>query len=292
MKKVLRWTGFGLLGVLGLIVTTAGVLLFLGNRKLTRAYGAAETSFALQETPTLVPRGEHLVRNVSQCVGCHGSDLGGAKMIDEPGFATIYAPNLTTGEGGAALTFEPADWDRALRYGISSESHALAPMMPSEAAQNLSDADLSAIVAYLKSVPPIDRVTPPPHYGLMAKMLVGAGVFPLAPDLVAETPRLESIPQEGNSADYGAYLVHIAGCTVCHGTTLAGAEDPAEAGVMTPNLIASAAGWSTAEFERALRTGQTPQGKALDPEAMPWPGYAEMTDTELTAIHRYLDSLR
>ncbi len=290
MNKVLRWTGFGLLGLFGLVVVSAGVLLLLGSRKLTRTYEGSDSSLTLQESPALVSRGEHLVRNVSQCVGCHGDDLGGTKMIDEPGFATIYAPNLTMGEGGAARTFAPADWNRALRHGISPEGRALAPMMPSEAAQNLSDADLSAIVAYLKSVPPVERSSPQPRYGLLAKVLVGAGAFPLAPDLVAATPRLESIPLQGETAAYGAYLVNIAGCTVCHGTALTGAKDPAEPGVTTPNLVSSAATWSAREFEQALRTGQTPDGRAIDPELMPWPGYAGMTDAELSAIHRYLES--
>jgi cytochrome c553 len=280
-------------GALLLVALVAALTLFvLGNRKLAQTHTPeSSATFELAGSPQARSRGEHLVQAVLPCQECHGQNLGGTRFIDEPGFATIYASNLTKGQGGAARTYALSDWDRALRHGIAGDGRALAPMMPSEASQSLSDADLVAIVTYIESLPAVDSVTPKPSYGLMAKILVGAGLLPLAPDLVARTPKLSSVPEIAVTAEYGSYLAHVGGCMTCHGSDLRGAESPGEPGVQTPDLIATAATWNLDDFRQALRTGQTAQGTRIDETRMPWPYYARMTDAELAALHLYLQSL-
>jgi tryptophan-rich sensory protein/cytochrome c553 len=292
MKKILRWLGFGVLGVLTLLLVGATTLYSLGTRKVSRIYTVQGQAITVEVTDEVLARGEHLVRFVSGCADCHGANLGGNLFVDEPGFAKIYAPNLTAGQGGAASVYSDADWERALRKGIGHEGRALAPMMPSEAAQHFSDADLAAIVAYIRSVPPIDGATPKPNYALVAKMLIGAGVLPLSPDLVVKVKRLEPSPEIGVTTEYGHYLANIAGCTTCHGANLTGAEHPAHPGLQTPNLSSgNAASWSLEEFQRTLRTGRTPEGKDLSLELMPWAMYAGMTDDEMEAMWLWLESL-
>lgn len=291
--KILRWTGFGVLGVATLALLVALTLFLLGSRKLSRVHTGAGRPVTVTVNAETLARGEHLVRSVSGCADCHGTDLGGQLFLDEPGFATIYAPNLTTGRGGVDASRTAAGWERALRQGVAHDGRALAPMMPSEATQNLSDADLGAVVAYLRSVPPVDTTVPEPEYGPVARLLTGAGIFPLAPDLVARTERLGSVPAVAVSAPYGGYLARIAGCTTCHGASLAGGEHPAHPGLRTPNLTSGpASSWSLAEFRQTLRTGRTPDGTLLARELMPWPMYAGMTDDEVAALHLYLGSLR
>lgn len=290
--KILRYGGLGVLSVLILALLAALVLFLLGLRKLARVHTQTGKAIAVTINAETLARGEHFVRSVSGCADCHGVNLGGQRFIDEPGFATIYAPNLTTGHGGAGGVYTPAQWDRAVRRGVAHDGRALAPMMPSEAGQHLSDADLGAIVAYVKSVPPVDKATPEPQYGVVATLLTGAGVFPLAPDLVAKTERLEPSPDVSVSAAYGGYLAHIGGCTTCHGANLTGGEHPAHPGLQTPNLSGGdAAAWSLAEFRTLFRTGRTPAGRTLDRELMPWPMYAGLTDDEVEALHLYVGSL-
>jgi mono/diheme cytochrome c family protein len=231
------------------------------------------------------PIASHKQRFISGWADCHGSNLGGQVFMDDPSFATIYAANLTTGKGGAGSVYSAADWERALRKGISHEGRALAPMMPSEATQHYSDEDLGSIVAYIKSLLPVDNVIPKPKYSPLAKILTGAGVFPLAPDLVAKVERLEPTPEPGVTAEYGHYLANIAGCTTCHGANLTGGEHPAHPGLQTPNLASgNAAYWNQDEFRQTLRTGRTPEGKDLSLELMPWAMYAGMTDDELETM--------
>lgn len=286
--KIFRYAGFG---VLALALLAALVLFGLGSSKLARLHPRPGEAIPVTVNAETLSRGEHLVRSVSGCADCHGANLGGRLFVDEPGFATIYAPNLTAGRGGASV-YTPALWERAVRGGVAQEGRALAPMMPSEAVLHLSDADLGAIVAYLKSVPPVDNVTPEPRYGLVARLLTGAGVFPLAPDLVARAERYGPSPDLSVSTEYGGYLARIGGCTTCHGADLSGAEHPAHPGLETPNLSGGdAAAWSLDEFRTLFRTGTTPAGRLLDRELMPWPMYAGLTDAETEALHLYLRSL-
>jgi hypothetical protein len=49
--------------------------------------------------------------------------------------------------------------------------------------------------------------------------------------------------------------------------------------------------WTEADFVRALRTGQRPDQTAINPKAMPWPVLGQMTDTELSALWLYLQSV-
>ncbi len=292
MKKVFRLVGSSLLGILTLALIGISTLFTLGNQKINKIHVVKGNPVTVEANAETLARGEHLVRFVSGCADCHGSNLGGQVFLDDPSFATIYAPNLTTGNGGAGSVYTDADWERTLRKGINHEGHALAPMMPAEATQHFSNEDLGSIVAYLKSLSPVDNATPKPNYSTLAKILTGAGIFPLAPDLVAKVQRLEPSPEIGVTKEYGHYLASIAGCTTCHSANLTGAEHPAHPGLQTPNLSqGNAASWSLGEFQRTLRTGRTPEGKDLSLELMPWAMYAGMTDDEMEALWLCLESL-
>jgi mono/diheme cytochrome c family protein len=292
MKKVFRFFGLGVLGILILALIGSSTLFVLGNQKINKVHVGGGTPVGVEANAETLARGEHIVRFVSGCADCHGSNLGGQVFIDDPSFASIYASNLTTGKGGAGSVYTAADWERALRKGISHEGRALAPMMPSEAIQHFSDEDLGAVVTYIKSLPPVDNVVPKPRYAPLAKILVGAGVLPLSPDLVAKVTRLEPTPEVAVTKEYGHYLANIAGCTTCHGANLTGAEHPAHPGLQTPNLSSgNAASWTLPEFQRTLRTGRTPEGKDLSLELMPWAMYGGMTDDEIQAMWLWLESL-
>jgi mono/diheme cytochrome c family protein len=291
MKKVLRLVSFSVLGILALALVGISTLFVLGTQKINKVHIVQGKAVAVETNAETLARGEHIVRFISGCADCHGANLGGQVFMDDPSFATIYTSNLTIGKGGVGSVYSDADWERALRKGINHEGRALAPMMPAEATQHYSDEDLSSIVAYIKSLPPVDNITPKPNYAPLAKILTGAGVLPLAPDLVAKANRLEPTPEIAVTKEYGHYLANIAGCTTCHGANLTGGEHPAHPGLQTPNLASgNTATWSQEEFRQTLRTGRTPEGKDLSLELMPWAMYAGMTDDELEAIWLWLES--
>ncbi len=95
------------------------------------------------------------------------------------------------------------------------------------------------------------------------------------------------------SAAYGAYLV--TSCTGCHGPGLAGQAIPGQSADYPHSANLTPSGdlghWTFDDFATTLRTGQTPEGKVLNPSVMPWPIATHMTDVELEALWLYLQSL-
>ena len=106
-----------------------------------------------------VARGEHLVKTRVGCNGCHGPDMGGKVLIDQTLVGYWAAPNLTSGAGSVTREFTAADWDRAIRHGVRHTGQSSS--MPSIEFVNLSDHELSDIVAYVQSRPPVDRTQKP-----------------------------------------------------------------------------------------------------------------------------------
>jgi mono/diheme cytochrome c family protein len=125
----------------------------------------------------------------------------------------------------------------------------------------------------------------------VARALLVMGKLPLVParqiDHTMWHP--ESVTPEV-TREYGHYLVHIAGCAGCHGGNLAGGPiagappDAPPAQNLTPTGLGA---WSMADFARAMRTGERPDGTTINPY-MPWITFRNMTDDELHAIWLYL----
>src|SRR5438309_9657203 len=93
MRKLLRWAGYALAAILGLIVIAAiGVWLISSAKLNSRA--EAKPEHLVQPTPAQVSDIERVARTLG-CFSCHGEGLRGNKMFDELMLGTIWAPNLT-----------------------------------------------------------------------------------------------------------------------------------------------------------------------------------------------------
>ena len=163
--------------------------------------------------------------------------------------------------------------------------------MPSEQFNKISDEDLGAIIAYLKTNPPVDNELGESGLGPLGRILaVFEGSLLPATLIDHSDPRTPS-PVGGVSAEYGEYLAEI--CAVCHGDRLAGGEAPGNDRVKVPNITPGGApgSWTRFEFVDTIRIGITPQGNLLDARFMPWNRFTQMTDDELDAIWLYLQSL-
>lgn len=251
------------------------------------------------EETDLVARGRHLVTVVAQCSFCHGPDLAGRALADDPWIGRLHSANLTRGKGGVGGILDDAQWEAALRGGLDRHGRSLL-LMPSAHLARLGDRDLAAIVAYVRQVPPVDRIVPTRHAGWLTRVVVTAG---LAPDLLAveqvrqfvdasRRPATNDEIEIAPSAEYGEYLVALGSCRVCHRADLKGGLHPLSlpGEPIPPDLTASGPlrAWHRADFDRAMRAGVTPDGRSLDREAMPWPAFAGLSDLELEAIWRYL----
>ena len=291
MKKFLKWLGIVLGVLLGLIVIVLAVFYFKANGLLSRAYNVGPESITIPTDAASIERGRHFAQAI--CAGCHTADLSGQVMFDAP-FATLYAANLTPGKGGAGTEFKDADWVRALRHGVDNEGRALV-IMPAQLFWNFSDQDLGDIIAYLKTLPPVDKEHPDPRVNALGKIMIGAGMF--GPDmvpasLIAHDQRPPAVP-EGVTAPYGGYLVSVSGCRDCHGLQLAGGKSTKPGAIDAPNLTPGGelSAWTDAQFIHTIRTGVAPSGHPLNPEEMPWKDFNNYSDAELQAIFMYLQSL-
>jgi len=214
--------------------------------------------------------------------------------VDEPMIGTIYAPNLTAGEGGVGATFTGEDWARAIRHGIGPDGRVLGGM-PSNAFAHLSDDDLADLLAYIQSVPAVDHIVPERRLSLPGTIIFGTMAYgTLAANLIDHAAVGGQAPERGETAAYGEYLTLIAGCHDCHGPDLGGIdpENAPPGPPPGPNLRPNGdlGQWSQEDFLTALRTGLTPAGRQLSPE-MPWQHYALMSNEELGAIWLYLHEL-
>lgn len=256
---------------------------------------------ALAETP--VERGRYIVEVIGACGNCHNPGgpidpdetrrLAGGTPITQPGMYAVPAnitPDTETGIG--AWTDEQII--RAIREGVRPDGRVLGPPMPFVLYREISDQDVAAIVAYLRTVEPVHNVVEASRYE-----------FPLPPSWgppVGEVPE----PDHADKVAYGAYLAGPLGhCMECHSTPDANGipdmENALGAGGMplygpwgvtvAPDITPKALGdRSDAEIRQIITTGVRADGSRLRPP-MGVRYYAHLTDEDQGAIVAYLRSL-
>lgn len=274
--------------LVALVVLATGTLWLLSNRALARRYDVTAAPITIPTDSAALARGRHLATAIGKCVDCHGENLGGTVMDMGP-FGTFSQPNLTTGRGGSPARSD-AEWVRTIRHGVGAGGRPLV-FMPSLAYHPMTEADLGALIAYLKSVPPVDTVLPPTRLGPIARLVLARTPEKLlaASAIDHAAPFPDAIPA-GPTAEYGRYLTEIGGCTSCHGADLKGGihegppEVPASADLTPAGKMGS---WSEEDFRKALREGVRPDGSVINP-FMPWRLTRLMTDEEISAVWAYL----
>ncbi len=289
LKSILKWTGIAVLGVVILVIGVFVFFVISFNQSKAEKHDFAVMVPTVHADSALVALGERL-SVVRGCRDCHSDDLGGKTFIEDPALGTIYSANLTSGEGGIGARYTDADWVRAIRHGVRADGTAIM-IMPAYEYIGLSDHDIAAIVAYLKQVPPVDRVHPESSLGPLAYVLNGVGALKMFPTEHMDhsvQPANELIPAV--SLEYGKYIAVT--CIGCHGPAYKGGVPPAP-GFMIPADISGSSrvgSWTEEQFVTALRTGVRPDGTTLNQADMPWQLTKEMTDIELGALFLYLKS--
>lgn len=290
--KVLKWIGYGFAGLLVLLAAAATAVTLASNRKLARQFVVSAAAAKIPTDTSAIRLGEHLTK-VRGCRDCHGADLGGAKVIDDGAMGKIYGTNLTRGRGGLPATWRDEDFVRAIRHGVGPDGRGLF-LMPSHEYSSLTTEDFGAIVAYIKSVPPVDRDRVAIQLGPVARVLTALGKIQLAAEQINHAEVKPAVVVPGISAEYGRYLAN--GCIGCHGPNLSGGKidigppDWPLAANLTPHPATGFSKWSEADFLRAMRERRRPDGSEINP-VMP-AVFGQMTDVELKALWAYLRTLQ
>jgi mono/diheme cytochrome c family protein len=267
----------------------------LSERRLTREYAVTPRTPPVATDARAVERGRHVVEAIAKCTACHGDKLEGRVVFDNPAMGRVVAPNLTRGIGGIGRSRTDLDLVRAIRHGIAPAGRPLL-LMPSVEYAELSEPDLAAVIAYLKSIAPADNPALPPRSGLgpiARALLLGDRLPILSAELIDHDRAAPPAVPDAPSIAYGGYLARV-GCVGCHGTTLAGgpvaAGDPSWPPASNLTSGGPTKSWSEAQFAMLLRTGIRPDSTPVNP-AMPWRETGRMTDAEIRALWLYTRSI-
>lgn len=293
MSRWIRRLAYALGTLVLLIAVLAGFVVMKSNSMLTKKYNPPNEPLTVASDPTALARGAHLVTVISKCTECHGDNLAGKIFIDDPALGHVIASNLTRGKGGVGDKYTDAQMAVTNRHGIKIDSTS-ALVMPADDFQVFSDEDVAAVVAYVRSMPPVDNELPKSTLGPLGRALSVAGQLPIyvAEAVPVDRPHVATIARDTSLA-YGSYLANAGGCTGCHGPTLSGGKIPGTPPEWPPaaNLTPSGIGhYTDAQIREILHSGKRPNGSPVN-DVMPWRYTTKMTDDETTATIKYLRSV-
>ena len=273
----------------------------------------------VESSSTRIERGKYLANHVMVCMDCHstrdwskfsgpmvpGTEGKGGEVFDEKlGFPGHFlSANITP--------FHLKDWTdaeiyRAITSGVSKDGHPLFPIMPYPAYGTLDTEDIFSVIAYIRSISPIDNT--PGRSNPTFPMNVILHLMPVKANPQARPPSSDTLR-------YGEYLVRASGCVECHTPAKhgqivkslsfsGGREFQMPDGSMlvsaniTPDQETGIGKWTKEAFLFRFKTYDLAsfkppvlrQGEMQS--IMPWTMYAGMDTTDLTAIYKYLQSLK
>jgi len=303
--KVLKWTGI----LLPVLVTGLGITVAM---RQNNTFEAPYPQVTVSQDSAVIARGKYLVYGPAHCASCHvpnseehrvdkGEEvpLSGGRVFDIPP-GKLYSSNITSDAETGIGNHTDADLARMFRYGVAHDGKAVFDFMPF---QHLSEEDLTAVTSYLRTLQPVKNQVPEHELNPLGYMVNAFLLKPVGP--TAEIPK--SV-QKGATAEYGKYLAYsVANCRGCHtsrdmstgqytGPDFAGGlrfDVPGQPGsyMLTPNITPDPetgriVSWSESQFVQRFR-----QGKLIHGSEMPWGPYSRMTDDELKAIYRFLQTV-
>jgi mono/diheme cytochrome c family protein len=291
MKRWIRWSVYGAGLVAALVASGVALGLSLASSRMARQVDVPAYAVALPTAAAAIERGRYLYATRG-CADCHGRDGAGRALIDK-GDMKIAGPHIGNGEGSVTARYSLADWERAIRHGVAPGGRPLL-IMPSQDYNRLTDADLGALVAYVKQLPAARGGKAVVQLPLPVRVLYGFGAVPDAASLIDHRLPPEQPVPEGPTFEHGRYVAQM--CTGCHGAQFAGGKIPGAppewpaAADLTPGAGGVMGRYADAEaFARMMKTGRRSDGSAI--AVMPFEALAGMSEVDLKAMHLFLKSL-
>ncbi len=314
MKKILKVTG-----IIFIVIILGVSTLALYVKKGLPNVGAAP-ELKVEITPERIARGEYLAVDVMACMDCHskrdwsifGAPIaagtfggGGEKFGKEMGFpGTLYSRNITPYALG---NWTDGEIFRAITSGVNKDGKAIFPMMGYLNYGKMDPEDVYSIIAYLRKLPPVKNEVPESELDFPLNFIVNT--FP-------EKAALQSMPDKKDEVAYGGYLVSIANCLECHskvndkGERIAGTEFGGGRAFNFPNgIVVTSANispdkatgigdWSKEAFIQKFKqfSDSSYSLQKVGPTdfntPMPWFMYTGMDTSDLSAIYKYLRSVK
>jgi len=284
LRSVLKWLLIAVGGVLGIALLGATTVYVLIGIDLGRTFDGAGASVYIPDDKASVAEGERLARLRGCNGGCHGDTVNGALFFDAPDGTRVVAPDL----GRAARNYSIEELERMIRHGIRPDGTSVIALMPSSMFYHLSDHDLGAIIAFLKTQAPGNEQLPVTKFGPLGRLLLfyfkqSEGTILAAEIIDHGAPRLN--PATSDTSAHGRYLAMTV-CTECHGEDLRGFPDES-----IPTL-AVVAGYSIEEFRKLMRKGEPIGGRTFNLMAeVAKSRFSHFSDPEIISLHAYLQTL-
>ena len=285
-NQFIKWGGTGLAALLSTAISLISVIAVVGLVKV-HARSAPATELKVAGTAEQIQRGKAISDGF--CSACHsktGTLTGGLDIGEHfpVPIGSFVSSNLTP--AGQLASWSDAEIFRAIRNSIDRDGRWLIIMSYTNAGK-LSDDDIGAVIAYIRSLPPAGEptVNPPDHLNLLGMAMLGAGMLPKGKPV---STGIVKAPPVGPTFQYGEYILSYQDCRGCHGVKLTGGV-PGQLGPLGPDLNLVKA-WKFEEFVATLRTGVDPNGHELSKQ-MPWQPVGRMSDEELSAVYQYLTHL-
>jgi mono/diheme cytochrome c family protein len=310
---VLRKIAVALGWVVGFVVVLAGAAVAYALVGYRKTWDVPLPATRASADPAVVARGKYIVYGPGRCADCHTADADHERLLhgeevpltggsgEVTFIGTWSAPNLTPDAATGIGAVSDGQLARMVRYGVNRHGTIAPPFM--DVFANLTEEDLTAIVSYLRSLPPTPGVAPSANINVLGKLTLAYFLKPYAP---VRAPRQSLTPEA--SVSYGDYVANaLAGCPACHtarnlktgaylspffsgGLAFRSRLHPGYVYV-SPNLTPDPAtghitSWTEDAFVQRFRLGLV-----LMDSPMPWAGFARMSDTDLRALYRYLHSL-
>jgi mono/diheme cytochrome c family protein len=268
-------------------------------------------SDAAAQTREQIARGKYVFGAAAGC-GCHTVPKeplnAGGRKYDGP-FGTVYSSNITPDSTTGIGKWTDEQIIVATRAGRRPNGERLIPVHPYTVFNGMAEQDLKDVVAYLRSVPAVNRATPAKKISVPLFESVFLPAW-LAAFAAVETPP-KSAP--GSGAARGEYLARaVSHCGECHTPRtmtmavdntrfLAGnpkGKGPEGSAVpnITPDRETGIGDWSEEQITDYLETGNKPDGDVSGGLMMEViqgtsAGYKDLTKADRQAIAKYLKSI-
>lgn len=268
-------------------------------------------AWSQEPSSDLVQRGQYIFSLAGGCA-CHsvpkGTENAGGRAFPIP-FGTVYSTNITQDKDTGLGNWTDQQIRDALVKGIRVDGSRILPVMPYEAYSGMAAEDLKALIAYLKTLKPVKKATPPLKSWAPFNRSVGAPlwlkVFGHFSDSPAQAPR--------SGIERGRYLVeHVSLCGDCHtprnsigvpnrSLYLAGANEKIgplgqEVPNITPDKETGIGDWEREDIAELLLTGTKPdldnvEGLMAEVVNGTAHGFKDMKREDALAIADYLKSI-
>ena len=293
MRTVLKWLGYALGSVVALVLVIVGWSTLKYDREIASRKSYPPVHLSRPASTGNVAHGKHLVRVRLECVECHGTDLSGNTVVEDPMAGSIHGRNITPFKLKAWTDDEIAT---VLRHGISRDGHPLI-IMPADDYQHMSESDLIDVIAYVRSVPAVNKADVPSRAGPLLRFFwaIGKAPFLVPSGHIDHAKAFDPAVPEKPTKEFGRYIVHNL-CAGCHRNDLRGGpmNGAPPDWVAAANITQDALGtWSEADFIRTLKTGVNPSGSKLRlPMSMNIKYTAQWSDTEYKAVWAFLKTVK